>query len=321
MKNKIVIVAGDPNSVNLEIINRTWQKLDNTTKKRIYLIANYELVQQQFKKLNFRNKLIKIENINDICISKNLKIIDVPLNFLNPFKTPLKNTSKYILSSLNLAHDLAERKIIKGFINCPINKKFIKKTSKIGVTEYLASKCKIIKDSEVMMISNNQLSVVPLTTHLNIKNVSKNIKITLITKKVLTLDNDFKKLFKKRPRVAVLGLNPHNSELNKNSEEVKIIIPAISILRKKGVKIEGPLVADTIFIENYKKYDVIVGMYHDQVLGPFKAMFHFNAINITLGLNYVRVSPDHGPAKDLIGKNKADYISLFQCVQFINNLN
>ena len=171
-----------------------------------------------------------------------------------------------------------------------------------------------------MMISNKQLSVVPLTTHINVKNISKNIKISLIIKKVLTLDNDFKKLFKKKPKIGVLGLNPHNSELAKNSEEIKKIIPAISILKKKGIKIKGPLVADTVFVENYKQYDVIVGMYHDQVLAPFKTLFHFNAINITLGLNYVRVSPDHGPAIDLIGKNKANYISLFQCVQFINNL-
>ena len=72
---------------------------------------------------------------------------------------------------------------------------------------------------------------------------------------------------------------------------------------------------------NYKKYDVVVGMYHDQVLAPFKTLFHFDAINITLGLNYLRVSPDHGPAIDLIGKNKANYLSLFQCIKFINNIN
>jgi 4-hydroxy-L-threonine phosphate dehydrogenase PdxA len=172
-----------------------------------------------------------------------------------------------------------------------------------------------------MLIHNKKLSVVPLTTHINIKNVSKKININLIIKKMTTLRKDFKKLFNKSPKIGVLGLNPHNAELASNSEEMKIINPAISRLKKKGFYIKGPLSADTLFINNYKKYDVIVGMYHDQVLAPFKSLFHFDAINITLGLNYLRVSPDHGPAKDIMNKNKANPLSLFKCVKFINSLN
>ena len=81
----------------------------------------------------------------------------------------------------------------------------------------------------------------------------------------------------------------------------------------------GPLSADTVFI-NHKKYNVIVGMYHDQVLGPFKTLFKFDAINLTLGLKYIRNSPDHGTAIQLIGKNKANYESLMKCIYFLNNL-
>ena len=80
---------------------------------------------------------------------------------------------------------------------------------------------------------------------------------------------------------------------------------------------DGPLVADTIFINDYKKYNVIVGMYHDQVLAPFKSIFKFNAINITLGLKYLRLSPDHGTATNIIGKNKADITSFLKCINFI----
>ena len=108
--------------------------------------------------------------------------------------------------------------------------------------------------------------------------------------------------------------------MRKNTEEIKDIIPAIKVLKKKGVNITGPLVADTVFVDNYKNFNVLVGMYHDQVLTPFKTLFHYNAINITLGLPYIRVSPDHGPACNLIGKNKANYLSLFQCVNFFNNI-
>ena len=114
-------------------------------------------------------------------------------------------------------------------------------------------------------------------------------------------------------------MNPHNAELRNSSEEKKIIIPAIFKLKKMGVKIKGPIVADTIFINEYKKFDVIVGMYHDQVITPFKTLYKFNAVNITLGLNYLRISPDHGTAKDIICKKKANPLSLINCVKFLNN--
>ena len=104
----------------------------------------------------------------------------------------------------------------------------------------------------------------------------------------------------------MLGLNPHNAELRKESEEKRLIIPVIQKIKKLGIKINGPLVADTVFIKDYKNYDIIIGMYHDQVLAPFKTIFKFDAINVTLGLKYLRVSPDHGVAKNLIRKNKAN---------------
>ena len=321
MKKKIIIVAGDPNSINCEIISKTWRAVSTSIKRKIYLIGNFNLINKQFKKLKRKVSIIKVKQLKDSSSPNKLKIIDIPLNFKNPFKVSLQNSTKYITESFNLAHKLAQNKKVKGLINCPIDKKLLNKSKKIGVTEFLASKNKINKGSEVMFIHNKKLSVVPITTHINIKNVSKKININLIIKKMNTLQKDFKKLFGKSPKIGILGLNPHNAELNSNSEEVRIINPAILKLKKKGFYVEGPLSADTLFINNYKKYDVIVGMYHDQVLTPFKSLFQFDAINITLGLNYLRVSPDHGPAKDIIDKNTANHLSLLSCVKFINSLN
>ena len=99
-----------------------------------------------------------------------------------------------------------------------------------------------------------------------------------------------------------MGLNPHNDEFRKDSFENKTISPAIKLLKKKKLNISGPFSVDEIFLRKQFKFDVIVGMYHDQVLGPFKALFRFNAINITLGLPYIRVSPDHGTASEIIYK-------------------
>jgi 4-hydroxy-L-threonine phosphate dehydrogenase PdxA len=317
---KIIIIAGDPNSINSEIIYKSWKKLNNKIRKDVYLIGSYELINKQFKKLKFKLSIEKVINLDLKNASNKLKIIDIPLKFKDPFKVSFANASKYVLHSLNLGHKLAMSSLVKGIINCSIDKRLIISTGKIGITEFLASKCKIYNNSEVMMIHNKQFSVCPLTTHINIKNINKNITTKLIIQKITTLNKYYKKLFKKKPRIGVLGLNPHNGELKKNSEERLKIIPAILKLKNKDFNINGPLVADTVFVELYKRYDVLVGMYHDQVLAPFKAIFHFKAINVTLGLNYVRVSPDHGPALNLLGKNKANYASLMECIKFINRL-
>ena len=169
-----------------------------------------------------------------------------------------------------------------------------------------------------MLIYNKKLSVVPLTTHLDIKDISKKITTSLIVKKVNTLNNFYKKIFKKKPKIGILGLNPHNAELRKNSEEIKVINPAIKKLKLDKIDISDLLVSDTIFINNYKKFDVIVGMYHDQVLTPIKTIYEFDAINITLGLPFLRVSPDHGPNLTMFGKNRSNPLSLIRSIEFLN---
>ena len=275
------------------------------------------MLKRQFKILKYNVKLQKIENELDKIESANLKIIDIKLNFKSSFKVPPKSASLYVLKSLNIAHLLALRDDVKGIINCPIDKKLLLK-KKVGVTEILAKKCKIKNKSEVMLIMNEKLSVCPITIHIDLKEVSRSLNEDIIIDKIKTINNYFQKYFKKKPKIGVLGLNPHNAEFRKGSEEINIIQPAILKLKKQKFNINGPLISDTLFIKDYKKYDVIVGMYHDQVLTPFKSIFDFNAINVTLGLKYLRVSPDHGVAKDLICKNKAESLSLVKCINFVN---
>ena len=125
--------------------------------------------------------------------------------------------------------------------------------------------------------------------------------------------------FSLKPKIAITGLNPHCENFFNISEEKNIIEPAIKILKKKKIKIFGPYPADTIFLkQNSKKFNVIIGMYHDQVLTPIKALYGFNAINITLGLPFLRISPDHGPNNKMIGKNKSDPQSLIDALKFLN---
>ena len=321
MKNKILIIGGDPNSINSEVIIKSWKKLKKNLRERILIVADYNLMVAQAKRLNLRIKFQKYLNKKSRKSSNILNIIDVPLKFKSCFKVSKKDSSKYILRCINYAHKLAQKGKIKGFINCPINKELLSKNKTIGVTELLAKKSNLKKFSEVMMLYNPELAVVPITTHISIKEISKKITKELLLKKIIVLNNSYIKIFKKKPKIALLGLNPHNAEFNKKSEEVKIIIPTIKKLKKRNLNINGPYVADSFFINEFKKFDVAIGMYHDQVLIPFKSLFKFNAINVTLGLPYLRVSPDHGTAKNLIGKNKANFLSLLKCINFINNFN
>ena len=129
----------------------------------------------------------------------------------------------------------------------------------------------------------------------------------------------YRKNFKKDPRIAITGLNPHCESNFKDCEEDAKIIPAIINLKNKNFKVQGPFPADTIFMQqNLKEFDVIVGMYHDQVLTPMKALFGFNAINITLGLPFLRISPDHGPNSSMLGKNLSNPKSLIEALKFLD---
>ena len=170
-----------------------------------------------------------------------------------------------------------------------------------------------------MFLFNKELSVSPITTHIPINKVAKKIKKKIIISKINSINNFYKKFLGFKPRIAVTGLNPHcETFVGKNIEKTEIL-PAIINLRKKKINVLGPFSSDTIFLKkNRKKFDVIVGMYHDQVLAPMKTIFGFEAINITIGLPFVRITPDHGPNYEMFGLNKSKPDSLIQALSFLN---
>jgi 4-hydroxythreonine-4-phosphate dehydrogenase len=170
-----------------------------------------------------------------------------------------------------------------------------------------------------MIIYNKNLSVCPLTTHLPIKYVNKKINKLEIVNKVKLINNFWKKEFGKKVKIGVTGLNPHCESIDSFNEDKYIILPVIKKLQKLKYNIDGPFAADTIFLRNNrKKFNLIIGMYHDQVLTPIKTLFEYDAINITIGLPFIRVSPDHGPNESMLGKNKSDYRSLLNSIKFLD---
>ena len=318
MNNKpVLIVSGEPYSVFLEIFFKTKKKKFN---RPIILIVSKKLFFKQMQKLNFDFKinLINKGNINfKLLDNRSINLIDVNFKFEKTFDKISDASNKYIDECFKIALLLLKTNKFHGLINGPISKKNFLKQKFLGITEYLAKKTNVKKFS--MLIYNKKLSVCPITTHLPLKDVSKKItKIEIINKAELIV-NFYKKKFKKIPKIAITGLNPHCESNYKDSEEIRIIKPAIISLAKKKIKVYGPFAADTIFMkEQSKKYDVIIGMYHDQVLTPLKSLFGFNAINITLGLPFIRISPDHGPNYSMLGKNLSDPKSLIEALKFLD---
>ena len=199
MKKKIILVFGDPNSINSEIIFKSWKKLNDSLKKRIYLIGSYNLISSQFKKLNYKINCIVVKNIYQQQNSKCLKIINIDIKFKRPFQISKKETSKFIKHSLTLAHKLALDNNVSGLINCAVSKSLLSNKD-IGVTEFLSKKSNIKKDTEIMLIYNKKISVVPITTHINLRKVSSKISKLLILKKVLNVQLWFKKTLKLTPK-------------------------------------------------------------------------------------------------------------------------
>ncbi len=323
MNKSIAIIAGEPNSISSEIIFKSWKLKKKYPHKPLFVIGSIKLLNLQREKLNYRIKIKQIYDnfkINDLKTSE-LPVYNVDYKQKKPFEKISSKSNKYILKCFDQAIKLVKNKKILGFINCPVSKEFLFKKKHQGITEFLSKKSNGTSDA-VMLIYNKKLSVSPITTHIPINQVSSKIKKSNIVKKIKIINFFYKKNFNKKPNFAILGLNPHNYSTSEKSVEKKIISKAIKNLKKVKIKISGPVPADSSFMI-YKKYkfDVIIGMYHDQVLAPFKALYNYNAINITLGLPYVRISPDHGVAENIIGKKIASPRSLIEAIKFYNYIN
>ena len=314
----IIIVAGEPNSIFLEIFFKSIK--NKNYKSPLILISSMKVLRLQMKKLkyNFKINLIDYKNISSSKLKKKyINLIDIEYNSNKIFDKISKNSRIYIEKCFNVALKIIKSGITNKLINGPISKKNFLNNKFLGITEYLTKKSNSKKSA--MLIYNKKLSVCPITTHLPLKKVSKKISKKIIKEKIFLIKDFYKTYRKSKPKFAVLGLNPHCESTDKFNEDEKIIKPTVKYLQKLKFNITGPYSADTIFLsKNRKKYDVIIGMYHDQVLTPMKTLFEYDAINITLGLPYLRISPDHGPNEKMIGQNLSNPLSLIQAINFLD---
>ena len=300
MKKKFVFL-GDLDSINLELIHNSHNYLKK--KVKYILLGNIKDASKYLSKINSK---IEINEIYNPLNFENYKI-----NTLNFFNIENIHKEKYqiLLNQLSIANHLSNSSQI-DLVTLPINKSvFKKKIEFTGMTEYLA---KINKRNTIMLMHGEKFSVIPLTTHINLKDVRKflnkkylNLKLNLINKQIQR--RIYKLNFKS---IKFLCYNPHCSEENTIGNEDRIITEII----KKYKNIYGPLSADSAF-NNIQNNLLFISMYHDQVLIPFKIL-NKKGINLTLGLNYRRLSPAHGTAGDIKYKNIANPSSYLACMDF-----
>ncbi|MFJ1379479.1 4-hydroxythreonine-4-phosphate dehydrogenase PdxA [Capnocytophaga canimorsus] len=319
MKNdliKVGISVGDLNGVGIEVILKTFQ--DN----RLLELCT-PIVFGSNKTISFQRKHLNI-NVNFQGIDLLENAVESKLNVLNCWKdspnisfgkeTP--EGGKYAFESLQIATQALKNDLIDVLVTAPINKNNIQsETFKFpGHTDYLAQE---LEGKSLMFMVSEELKVGLLTDHVPIKEVSSHITPDLISEKIKLIDESLKKDFcLQRPKIAILGLNPHCGDNGViGNEDDTIIRPTLRKLFDEGFLVFGPFSADGFFASgNYKNYDAVIAPYHDQGLIPFKTITFGNGVNFTAGLKRVRTSPDHGTAFEIAGKGQANADSFKQAV-------
>lgn len=324
-KIKIGITVGDINGIGLEVILKTVadERILNLCTPIIYgssKVVSYHknIVQVEFPFANMssaRNaESGKVNVVN--CWQDTVSIALGKVNELG---------GKYALMALEMATEELKENKIDALVTAPIHKHAMQLAGfkYIGHTEFLTEK--LGNGESVMLLVNDNLRVGLVTNHLPIASVAAAITTEKIMRKIVVLNDSLRVDFGiEKPIIAVLGLNPHAGDDGTiGTEEINIIQPAIEMAKARGILAMGPFAADGFFgSDNFRKFDAILAMYHDQGLVPFKTLSFGNGVNYTAGLPFVRTSPDHGTGMDIAGKNQANPHSfrqaLFLAIDLVN---
>jgi len=317
-KIKVGITLGDVAGIGPEIIMKTFAHDSIYNHFTPVLYGNPRVLSYYKKMLNIdRFQYSSIKGYQNLS-HNSLNIIPVwDEEFVITPGTPTEITGSYALKSLQAASEALKNKHIDVLVTAPINKEVIhsEKFPFAGHTEYLMNYFEA-KDNLMFMISE-ELRVGLVTNHNAIKDVASKISKEKIVRKLQMMNTSLKEDFGiDQPRIAVLGLNPHAGDGGViGNEEVNIILPAIQEVKNSGMTVFGPYPADGFFAScNYRKFDAVLAMYHDQGLIPFKYIAGEDGTNFTAGLPVVRTSPDHGTAQDIAGKGIADETSFRKAI-------
>lgn len=308
-KIRVGVSMGDPAGIGIEVIIKTF--MDN----RIMDFCTPVIFSSK-DLINSHRKILNIDELNFNTIKSIQEINPKKVNVLNCWKENINInlglssilSGKYALTSLNEAMKALQEKSIDVLVTAPINKLMIRKNEKtfIGHTEFLEES---FEGESLMLMVSDIMKIAFITGHIPLSKVSNTITEKKIIKKTTLLNQTLISDFNKRkPKIAILGINPHAGENGMlGNEEESIIIPALKKLNDQGVLALGPYSSDSFFsVKNLKSFDGIIAMYHDQGLIPFKTLSFTEGVNFTAGLNIIRTSPVHGTANNIAGENIAN---------------
>lgn len=317
MSKPFAISCGDPAGIGIEIIGKSWAMREKHGLDPFFAIGNVA----DFEKLGD----IPIAKIDDPSQTAEAFSHALPVFHIHDGEAaipgiPTMDGAQCASHALEIACGLARSGDAGAIITAPVSKSQLYKVGfrYPGQTEFVSERCGIARENAVMMLAGPSLRVIPMTTHIALKEVPAQLTQQLI---IARAEAALKAMIRNfgilEPRIAVAGLNPHAGEDGSlGMEEKTIMVPAIEELRSRSMNVTGPLPADTMFHEAARaKYDVALCPYHDQALVPLKTLHFFDGVNMTLGLPIVRTSPDHGTAFEIAGKNLADPRSMIAALE------
>ena len=317
-----IVTPGEPAGIGAEITIKSW----HTGQRDICVIESPNRLADVATQLGIPLSIRAITHPDQFTADDNsLHVIAIDWPVQPVFGSPDHRNGQIIVDSITTATAFCRDGSAAGMVTNPIQKATLHEAGFAypGHTEFLASMASTDPGGPMMMLASDKLRVVPLTIHIPVKDVPNSISKQSIVTAAQLLDASLKRFFGlSTPRIAVAGLNPHAGE-NRNigREDQDIIQPAITDLQQSGLKVTGPYPADTLFHEEARKsYDAVIGMYHDQVLIPLKTIDFFGGVNVTLGLDLIRTSPDHGTGLDIAGSGTARPDSLMAAIDMARKM-
>jgi len=328
--NKVAITMGEPGGIGPEIIVKALFCTEIRGCCSPVVIGDIEVIKRAVKLTGLSLRVRTVSNLSDLKPSTGksgstrteIEVLDVKSP--SPFKKGVasKNAGRAVVKYIKKAVELALRKEIKAIVTAPISKESLKMAGYQwhGHTELLAELTKT--KNFAMMFVSERLKIILSTIHISIKDVPRVINEKLVLRTIRLAKRGAEMLGINNPHIAVAGLNPHAGESGLfGREEVKAIIPAVRKASKEGLKILGPYPPDVVFYKAYRgDFDIVVCMYHDQGLIPFKMLAFDTGVNVTVGLPIIRTSPAHGTGFDIAWKNRANPSSMIEAIKLASRL-
>lgn len=310
----LAVTSGEPAGIGPDVTLQCWAERGLMALPPFYVRTDPDLLRSRAARLGLDVPIIEVAP-DDACeaFSGALPVVSAGQSVADLPGEPDSSTAGAVIASIDACVTDVREGRAAAVVTNPIAKKTLYDAGfrHPGHTEYLgvlAAQFGAGPHTPVMLLAGPELMVVPVTVHIPLSAVPATLTADLILETARIVDRDFRKRFGlSKPRIAVAGLNPHAGEGGSmGREDIDVIAPALEQLRNEGLDVSGPWPADTLFHpEARKTYDCVLGMYHDQVLIPVKTIAFDDTVNVTLGLPFVRTSPDHGTAFDIAGTGKA----------------